>query len=62
MEKKRKSTRMSEKDGSSPRRDERRNSADRRADNRRAHARFEPGAGARSDRRQSDRRTREDKD
>ena len=37
---------------------DRRNQAERRADDRRAHARFEPGSPARNDRRQGERRRR----
>jgi len=57
--KKRKTPRMSQDSKTTEKHDaERRNQAERRADDRRAHARFEPGSSARNDRRQSERRRR----
>ena len=55
--KKRKTSRMSQDSKTkSPQSAERRNKVERRADDRRAHARFEPGSSTRNDRRRGDRR------
>ena len=56
---KRKTPRMThDSKTTSPHGADRRNQAERRADDRRAHARFEPGSPARHDRRQGERRRR----
>ena len=55
--KKRKTPRMSQdKKSTGVHASDRRNKGERRADDRRAHARFEPGRSARTDRRQGERR------